>query len=283
MGYKFKDGMMYRMPTHFGPACGPRQGPECRNQFLGLESGEVRRVSVSFRTDSKQLEELIPDGVGLQLAEEPVVTVTATYMTGLSWLAGRGYNTLGVGFPVVFNGKRDHAEGSFLAILWENLTEPILTGREELGFSKLYADIPEPHIYQGKVHSVAQWMGFKFVDLIVDNVKQLSLEEAKSFSGLKGSAQLHYKYIPKTGDWGKADSAYVTITPLKRGGPPLKVDVWKGDGTVKFHQATWEEMPTQHTVVNTFQGLTIEEYLGAHMVWTQGGKVEDLSHTHILE
>jgi hypothetical protein len=285
MGYKFKDGLMYRMPTHFGPACGPRQGPKGRNQFLGLDNteSEVRRVSVSFRTNGEQLEELIPEGVGLQLGREPVVTVTATYMKGLLWLAGRGYNTLGVSFPVVFNGKKDHAEGSFLIVLWENLADCILTGRDDLGFSKIYAEIPEPSIYQGKVHSTAGWLGFKFIDLTVDNIKQLTPEEVKSFPGIKGSVQLHYKYMPKTGAWGTADTAYVTSTPLKRTGSPSMVEAWKGDGIVKFHRATWEEMPTQYHIVNALQELAIKEYCGAYMVRTQGGKVDDLSHQHILE
>ena len=284
MGYKFKEGLMYRMPTHFGPSCGPRQGPESRNQFLGQETeGEVRQVSVSFRTNGEQLEELIPDGVGLQLGKEPVVTVTATYIKGLLWLAGRGYNTLGVSFPAVFDGKKDHVEGSLLTVLWENMCDPILTGREELGFAKLYAEIPEPIIFPGKVHSTAGWMGFKFIDLAVGNMKRLSPEEVKSFAGLKESARLHYKYMPKTGAWGTADAAYVTTTPLKRSGTPSIVEVWTGDGSVEFHRATWEEMPTQFHVVNALQELEIKECCGAYMVRTQGGKEDDLSHQRILE
>ena len=57
-------------------------------------------------------------------------------MKEIEWLAGRGYNTLGVSFPAVFEGEVDRATGSLLTVLWENLTDPILTGREELGFSK---------------------------------------------------------------------------------------------------------------------------------------------------
>ena len=30
MAYKFQPGKMYRMPTHFGPLMGPRQGPDGR-------------------------------------------------------------------------------------------------------------------------------------------------------------------------------------------------------------------------------------------------------------
>ena len=55
-------------------------------------------------------------------------------MKEIEWLAGRGYNTLGVSFPVVFNGEVDRATGSLLTVLWENLTDPILTGPRGIRF-----------------------------------------------------------------------------------------------------------------------------------------------------
>ena len=71
-------------------------------------------------------------------------------MKEIEWLAGRGYNTLGVSFPVEFSGNKDKARGNFLLVLWENLTDPILTGREELGFSKIYCNLPEAKLYKDK-------------------------------------------------------------------------------------------------------------------------------------
>ena len=88
-------------------------------------------------TNPQQLEQLLPPGFFLD--KEPLITVTASYIKEIEWLAGRGYNTLGVSFPVEFSGNKDKARGNFLLVLWENLTDPILTGREELGFSKMVA------------------------------------------------------------------------------------------------------------------------------------------------
>ena len=42
-------------------------------------------------------------------------------MKNINWLAGRGYNTLGVRFPARYCGKRDQVSGSYLAVLWEKL------------------------------------------------------------------------------------------------------------------------------------------------------------------
>ena len=55
---------------------------------------------------------------------------------------------------------------------------------------------------------------------------------------------------------------------------------WVGDGTVDFHPARWEEMPTQYTIVNTFHALEIKEYRGASITKSVGG--EDLSAQRIL-
>ena len=277
MPYQFQPGRMYRMPTHFGPSLGPRQG-EAGRKFVNLSSPKITANSVSFLTNQEQLEELLPEG--FEVGAEPVVTVEVTCITEIEWLAGRGYNTLGVSFPVVFNGKKDHAEGSFLTVLWENLADPILTGREELGFSKIYGEIPEPRIYQGQTHCTASWLGFKFMDLKIWNLTQLSSKEAAALiSQQGGDGTLHYKYMPRTGEWGKPDISYVTLTPSANTNRVVN-EMWRGEGTVAFHEATWEDLPTMFSIVNTFHNLEIKEYRGAIMVRTTGGK--DLSDQRIL-
>lgn len=278
MPYKFQAGKMYRMPTHFGPSLGPRQGEESR-KFINLDSPKMTVMSVSFLTNREQLEELLPEG--FLIRAEPVVTVEIQYITEIEWLAGRGYNTLGVSFPVVFTGKKDHAVGNFLTVLWENLTDPILTGRDELGFSKIYCEIPAPRIYQEQIHCSASWMGFKFMDLKIENLKQLSSEELLGTANKQSSdGILHYKYIPKTGEWGEADLSYAVLTPYDIPNRVVR-EMWKGEGTVQFHKATWEDLPTQCNIVNTFHNLEIKGYRGATMVKTTGAK--DLSDQRILQ
>ena len=91
---------------------------------------------------------------------------------------------------------------------------------------------------------------------------------------------LHYKYIPKTGDWGQADVAYAVLTPSGNSNEVLK-ELWQGEGTIKFHRARWEDMPTQYTIVNAFADLEVKEYRGAIIAKTVGGK--DLSDQRILQ
>ena len=113
--YVFIPGEWYRMPTHFGPATGPRKGPD-RKAFDWTNSPKSTALSVTFLGKREQMQKLLPPGFAIN--GEPIVTVTMTYYTEIAWLAGRGYNTLGVSFPVTFTGKQDKATGTFLLILW---------------------------------------------------------------------------------------------------------------------------------------------------------------------
>ena len=277
MPYDFDPSQMYRMPTHFGPSTGPRRGPDGRG-YDCLDNPRSTALALSFLTESAHLQAFLPPGFSLD--GEPVVTVNANYMTEIEWLAGRGYNTLGVSFPARFDGERDHARGSLLTVLWENLTDPIITGREELGFSKIYCELPEPTVLRGQHHAIASWLGFKFLDLHLRDLQRQSPDEiAAALAAPSGDGILHYKYMPRTGEWGKADIAYPVLTPAAT--PNRKVlERHVGTGSLQFHRARWEDLPTQYFVVNAFAGLPILEYRGASLTRSIGGK--DLSDQRIL-
>ncbi|MCY3554345.1 MAG: acetoacetate decarboxylase family protein [Gemmatimonadetes bacterium] len=314
MPYKIHPGRMYMMPTHFGPAAGPRQGPDGR-RFDGQHSPRTTSYSVSFLTRPEQLEVLLP--MGFRLAGDPVVTVTVSYMTGIEWLAGRGYNTLGVSFPAEYRGKRDRARGPFLAVLWENLADPILTGREQLGFSKIYCAIPPPSVQNGETRCTADWLGFRFMEMYLSEmetppaspadettVETDGTDEAaapadeaaapadeaavetdgtdEAVAGTDGTAlngTLHYKYIPRTGQWDVADAEYAVMTPSDT--PNRRVTAQRsGQGRVRFHRAEWQDLPTQYHIVNAIAGLEQIAFVSAGIVETVGGK--DLSDQRIL-
>ena len=277
MPYQFQPDKMYRMPTHFGPRTGPRRGPDGRT-FENKDTPKTTSISVSFLTNAEQLEALLPERFALN--GPPVVTVYASYMTEIEWLAGRGYNILGVTLPVTFNGEEEQVTGSLLTVLWENLTDPIITGREELGFAKIYCELPEPTILRGERHLIASWLGFKFLDLHVNNLRQQSATEITELTANQtGDGTLHYKYMPRTGEWGTADVAYVVLTPAGNSNSVI-TERWVGDGSVQFHRARWEDMPTQYNIVNTFYDLEIKEYRGASVTKSVGGK--DLSDQRIV-
>ena len=280
MAYTFQPGMMYLMPTHFGPMAGPRQGADGKG-FACIDSPRSTSYSVSFLTNAEQLEELLPPGFSLQ--GEPVVTVDQTHMKEIEWLAGRGYNIMGVTFRVVYNGTRDRAVGPLLTVLWENLTDPILTGREQLGFSKIFCDMPDPVVCRGEFQVTGSWMGYRFLDMNLRNLQPVAPADYPPPATPRPdgilTGQLHYKYIPRTGEWDKADVAYATLTPAEASNRRV-TGMWRGEGAVRFNQARWEDMPTQFMIVNTLHALEIKEYRGATITQSVGGK--DLSDQRML-
>ncbi len=281
MAYKLDPKRMYMMPVHFGPMTGPRHNRD-GERFPLDDKRKSMSYSVSFLTNREQLEALVPECY--EVIGEPVVTVSTTHMKELEWLAGRGYNVLGVTFKVAFKGKKDKAEGPLLTVLWENLTDPILTGREQIGFSKIYCELPDPVVCRGETHLTASWLGFRFLGLKLTNMKEVDPSDfpqpAKPRTDGVVEGTHHYKYIPRTGVWGEADIIQPIISPAGGGNGVTKAK-WTGEGTVEFHKARWEDLPTQFRIVNALQELEIKEYRGTTITRTEGG--HDLFDQRILE
>src|SRR5215469_5154552 len=99
MPYRFEPGRIYRMPTHFGPAPGPRQMP-AEASADATRHPRKTLIAASFLTEVSALERHTPEL--LALAGEPVVTVEFHYMTDVDWLAGRGYTMIQLWWPATF-------------------------------------------------------------------------------------------------------------------------------------------------------------------------------------
>jgi hypothetical protein len=277
MSFTFDPNEMYRMPTSFGPSTGPRRGHAGR-RFNGINSPKSVTLKVSFLSNATQLEKLLPPGFTLH--GEPIVTISETNMTEIEWLAGRGYSVLGATIPAKYTGEKETAVGPFLTVLWENLADPIITGREELGFAKIYCELPDIRVVGDTAGSQASWLGYTFLDMEVNNLKpRPEPAEDTPAPTAQIDGQMHYKYMPRTGEWGTADSQYAVITPAAGSNARVLEDL-VGDGTLKWNPARWEDLPTFYQVVNGLAELEVKEYLGASLTRSIGGK--DLSDQRIL-
>ena len=234
---------------------------------------------MNFLSNEDQLAALCPEG--FTPIGEPVVTVGLTDMRNIPWLAGRGYKMLMVMFNAAYHGKKDSAMGPFLSVLWENMADPICSGREELGFSKMYCELPDPWEFDGITRFSADWYGFRFCDMELTDMKPVPVAEPEVPDVPEGTqlGLLHYRYMPRIGEWGTADASYPVITPAAN--PNVKVtEMFQGKGTVAFHKARWEDMPTQYHIVSGLAALEIKEFRGAMIRHYQGSK--DLKDPHIL-
>ncbi|MBI4273438.1 MAG: acetoacetate decarboxylase family protein [Rhizobiales bacterium] len=262
---------LYRMPVHFGPMPGPRQGPD-GEQFDWSVLPERTTTSVSFTSDAPRIAALLPPG--FKLRPPAVVMVEVQLLRKLPWLAGRGYNTLGVKFPAEYLSKSGPVAGWFLAVLWENLADPIISGREELGFNKLYADIAEPRFIAGGIVHEAGWLGHRFFDLRIDK-----LRSAKTSPSPPPLPLLHYKYIPCTGKWGETDVAYATMTPVNN--KSIIQEQLEGRGSLRFSPSSWEQLPTLFHIVNALADLPVMEVTSATVTRSVGAT--DLSEQIALK
>lgn len=130
MGYTLQPNTGYLMPANFGPVS--------RQDTLHYQ--EVTRLSSSYLTEKDALAALLPEP--FEPADEPAVTVYCQVGRRVDFVAGGGYNIIGINLAAVFNGKKDHVAGLYSAVLWENDTFPILIGRKLLGAPTLYAETP---------------------------------------------------------------------------------------------------------------------------------------------
>lgn len=264
MTYRFEAGRIYRMPTHFGPAYGPRQLPD----DVALDPKRSRRmtsVAARFLTDPAILEKHLPEG--FQLAGEPVVTVEFHHLTEIDWLAGRGYTMAWVSWPASFTGARDRATGQFLAVIWENLADAIITGRDEIGHPKLYADIEDARQWNGVQICSAGWKGLRFLELEVSQLQEV--EKVPQAAASDGTLMLNYK--PRTGAWGETELWQVTLTPAAD--PDRQIlQRQTGVSAVRFRKAQWSDLPTMFNVVNALAALPVLEDRGGTVTLSRGGK-----------
>ena len=245
--FKFEAGRSYMMPAHFGARYA---GPGTSGWYR-----DVTALTVSYVTDREKLAALLPPK--FSVAEEAIVSVFFACNKGVDWLAGRGYNMIGVNANVVYQGAEERMEGSYCLVIWENLTDPILTGRELQGIPKVFADIPDHHVNSGVWHAGASHYGNRIVDLKVSSVRAPELEEvAAAHAARQGRDNpMAWRFIPPTGGEGANMYEYFTYPSENH-----ITQMHLGTGELAWNTLTWDQNPTQYHIVNTLAALPILEY-----------------------
>jgi len=258
----------YRMPLVFGALPGPRNVPADKRTLANHQRNI--QVAVTALTDADALAELLPPNC--KVHGEPLLTLSVLYMRNIGWLAGRGYALISVNIPIAYQSpSKGLLTGNFLPVVWENLADPILTGREELGWSKLFADIPEPVILGDGYEGSAGWDGFRFFDFQVDDCHEapaLTVPPLGSF---------HYKYVPKTGALEQADVDYLEYSApgafaTGYGGMTVERRL-VGQGRFGFNRARWEDLPFQYPIINALADLPALEWRGASVTYSKADGV----------
>jgi hypothetical protein len=274
MAFAPKPGDYYRMPVFFGPTPGPRQFRDLARYDWGtLPRRHV--LGARFLSDATVLQGWLPPGFSVW--GEPVVTCEVTYFDGFGWLAGRGYNMCDLKFNAVYRKSGPTVHGTLLIVRYENLCDPILSGREELGHNKLWCEIPPLREHEGRAATEMSWLGCTFWKIAAWDLVDAPATPPPPDPQHRGL--LSYKYMPRTGEWGTPDVAYATLTPPAWTGQIIRRQV--GRGEVRFVRPQWEELPTMYHMINAFCDLPQLESRGGYLYEMRGGASG--SETHIVD
>jgi acetoacetate decarboxylase len=245
--FQFDPKARYMMPAHFGE---PESGQKPSGWYH-----DVTSIIVSYTTDRERLAAYLPEP--FEVAENAVVRVIYACNKKVDWLAGRGYNLLGIEAEVIYNGENDQLQGTYTLALWENLADAIISGRELQGIPKIFADIPDHSILDGDWSCYASHFGNKIVEMQVTDVRAASAEEiAAGEKAQEGKDNpMHWRYLPNVGGFGAAMSE-PTISPLEN----VIKEAYIGSGEVSWRHLTWEQNPTQFHIVNALANLPVLEY-----------------------
>ncbi|KAJ4983382.1 hypothetical protein SVAN01_11117 [Stagonosporopsis vannaccii] len=299
--------LFWRMPTSFGPMPGPRQ------DFLGRPhngcKATFKTTSIKFKSSRTVLQNLFPtEKLKFALADTVVhATFAATQLNNLEWLGGRGYSHFGLYIHGVQYTK-DNGEtvtGTYLPVLFENLADPILSGREELGFPKLFADL---NVQQdGNTWSLsASWSGSKFATLTVsepaehlangDTAPQEPHPEAQPPQGHgpppppAEEGLFFHKHIPSTGstgskERGEADVSYTAFLPNDEDAKTVEKKVSRTlhakNAKIQIDALDWKALPTLHHIVARLQEVPVYEVVEAKII--EGTGVSDVSSVRKVE
>lgn len=271
MSFQFEKNKVYEMPVFFGPMPGAKNLDE-DGKYILMKPADVEALTVHFETNPKQLEKLLPEPFSLRA---PVFSVAECEFANIGYFGGQTYTLLNLSIPVHYDGTEEQLDGDLVLVMFENETDPIVGGRDLLGFSKIYADMPR-FIKNGRtIRASASSWGFKFMDLTLDLEQSAPAADEMQWLAASSQGKFNYKYIQTTPykgmgyGTGGADVCYPTFNPkawTKPDGYPFALrepETRFCGGCVAFHEPGPDEMPNYAHIVKFLANLEIKRYLGA--------------------
>ncbi len=249
--FTLEPNQRYFMPAHFGPT------------YIGEKSSGVYRdvtvMAISYITDREKLAAHLP--APFAVGEEAVITVYYACNKQVDWLAGYGYNMIGVNASVVYQGEKEQLTGTYSLVIWENLTDPILVGREAQGIPKIYADIPDHNINSDVWRCNASHFGHKIIDMSLSNLTQVTDDDIAAAQQANESSDhpMTWRFMPAIGGFGEPALNETVTFPSRNN----ITEAWIADGELEWASLTWEQNPTQYHIVNALQALPVVSYLPA--------------------
>jgi acetoacetate decarboxylase len=256
----------YRTPFMMGPLFDRAAPPK-------LAYPQVEVLAFQFLTEPQAIESVLPEPY--RPAEEPLVTVIFSDNNGLDFMAGGGYRLAAFQLAARFDGDRDHVEGDYILVMFENQTWPIIGGREDLGVPKLFADITAMKLLpDGTTRCEASLWGHLLFSLDVPEMrKQSFIARAVATRQINSRPWLAYKYVPSVD--GPPDADYPTVSQND-----TKIEtLWLGKtASLRFGDAGRDDVALMRPLLDALATLTVVEPLRALRLEGSSVLRYDLSH-----
>ncbi|KAF4334663.1 salicylate hydroxylase [Fusarium beomiforme] len=282
-----KPHLYWRMPISFGPFPGPRQ--TFTGEARTATHSTFTTASIKFKTSRTLLQNLFPSASFRFKSPGTVAyaSFSQTTLNKMEWLGGSGYRHIGLYIHGVQYVQKDGTvrDGTFLPILFESLTDPIVSGREELGMPKLYCSVD---IWKrtNSYRIQTGWQGVQFGSFTLEGLQETDPGASKgTIGGEDDEGIFAYKYIPKVGDRGQADVQHATFVPHAEEAKVVPSKVLKvltaQKASFEFDPHDWEALPTLHHVISRLAEIPVYDIIGAKVV--EGVGVPDVSSARRID
>ncbi len=236
---------------------------------------DVWTLATAYRTDRDALAALLP--LPFEPADETVVTVHYSQCLKVNMLAGGGYNLMGVDLATFFNGRQDQMHGNYSLVMWENLMNPVMRGRELLGVPKLFGDVPDPSRDGNDWRVHASENDSLLLEMEIKNARPQGEDFANQWNSDQGNQpMMGWKYIPNIDGVGAALSQ-----PTLIGRETRAAQAWRGEGSIGYGDLAWETHPASADIVDALKTLLVREYLGGTI--THGSMTITRALNRVLE
>ena len=308
-----KETRGWRQPISFGPSPFPPQWPghQVGDSIPGsLRAPQPWKIvhSIRFSTSGTYLEGLLPTASFSFALPDTVVQASwiCTSFRNLPWLSGLGYDRVelyihGIQYT---SSSGEVFPGTFVPVIFENLTDATVFARDERGAPVLGCDIETLDGGNFKITSLS-WHGTTFGRLHWTGLSEDKPRDAQGSNGLQCEilpkqspdlGLLTYRYVPAVGRPGKSDAEYAVFEPFEEialpcrtngavngntpdhGNPKSHVQPPGSPGKQHTHQASFhftagddQRIPTLHHIIKVLQDLPNYGVLEAKVEIIQGG------------
>jgi hypothetical protein len=240
--FEFKEGFRYHMPVHFRE--------DAADTIADQTYDDLFMISADIITEMEKLATYVPQDFEIL---EPVLNVIYNDCRGVRWMTNGEYRMIQFGVPVRYLGNSEGLTGLYILVIWEDKTTPILTGREDTGLPKIYADISIERHWDDQWFVRAAFECTTFLKIDFWDRKEATPEEVAI--GNQATRHVHafgWRYIANVSGSGAALSEGV-LNPSSAEMDSIQF----GEAKITWPEYDWRENPSQAMTILGLSSLPI--------------------------